>query len=302
MPTMTFDQAYKLTNNSAEAWLLRHLSYWGPKAKAKRGDHKYVVRTIREFIDDFDCALSERTLKRALASLLKKGIIDKFQSSHPFRKGMVRSTWLRIVSLTVKGANVSPSKVPDCPLPKGQDVPFHITEGVTVGVTEGNMDEATPVPEKPTPVKPMVLGNMTADELKDKFKPKKPKKSGKPMGPAKLLELLRAIQAEADPAHPFGDATGKTMGNCKTILTRFREKDVNDEVIDLTLTTVLDRWGDFRQYLESHAAKKNMPEFATIPVLTTHVSNMLSFVALYSSEAGEEGDEDFFTDAANVKL
>lgn len=113
---LTLEDAYVVTKNRPEAWLLRHLVFWQPKAQVKKDGKKWVVRTIKELIEEWNCLWGDRTIKKALASLIRKGFIERVHSYHPFKSGIMHACWLRILDFS-KGAKMASSNGPKWPLP-----------------------------------------------------------------------------------------------------------------------------------------------------------------------------------------
>ncbi len=291
---LTLEEAYVVTKNRPEAWLLRHLTFWHPKATAEKDGKKWVVRNVQEFIEDWDCLWGEQTIRKAISSLEKKGLIEKTQSYHPFKAGVMRAFWLRVVPTnSVNNTESLQHKVPD---QSGTKYHSLVQEGYQEELYEVHGDTSpegkSSLKKKKQEGKVKPLGNKTANTIKKTFKPNLPKK-GKILRATELFNLLRYIQYEADPEHPLGDATGWNMGNCKTILKRLREEGLSDDQIREHLEFLLMHWVEFKDYMVMHANKK-LPWYATIPVITTNVDHGLLFVKIKkdyedTSDGAEEG-------------
>ncbi len=89
-------QAYAITKNHPEAWVLLHMSYWQPKATVQFGKHKWVVRTASEFVSDHGFPFNAETIRLAIRRLETKGLLEIRRAPHPIRAGVLRATWLRL--------------------------------------------------------------------------------------------------------------------------------------------------------------------------------------------------------------
>ena len=98
---LSYADAYALTKSRTEAHVLRHISFWQDRAKAKRHGERWVVRTTEEFLKDDFIQVSLKTIRRAIKSLVEKGLIQMFRSVHPFRSGAMASFWLRLTGRSV---------------------------------------------------------------------------------------------------------------------------------------------------------------------------------------------------------
>lgn len=266
---LSYADAYALTKSRTEAHVLRHISFWQDRAKAKRHGERWVVRTLEEFLQDDFIQVSTRTIKRALASLATKGLIEKFRSVHPFKSGIMTALWVRVTG-GKKGQNgptggdkMSSPEGTKCPSPEtgqgtGQGEVVHMAAGAS-GKKIGS------------------LKGMTGADIKAKHKPKKPP-AGKTLKPLDLFHLIRAIMADQYPDYPVGDPTGLALGQCKTILKRLRDDHgMEDAQIRSSLEDAYEAWPAFRDYVHKINGK-TLHGVPTIAQTTTNVSFLVSFL------------------------
>ena len=89
-------QAYHITENHCEAWLLQSLTYWQPKATIVWKHKKWVVRTAREFVEEHGFPFNTETIGKGLRALRSKRLIETRIAPHPVKPAILRATWIRI--------------------------------------------------------------------------------------------------------------------------------------------------------------------------------------------------------------
>jgi hypothetical protein len=263
---MNIAHAYKLTGSHPEAWVLQHLNYFSTKT-TKRTDH-WIVRTVREFVEEHGFPFHPEVIRRAIKSLVKKGFLLLKHAPHPFKGGILRASWLRLNPNTELGLNTT------------EEWDYSQPETGTPIVAEETAEEVQKslmVEPEGTTDKGISLKGISAADLKKKFAPKKPK-SGTPLKPKSMFQLLKALQSEHVPGHPLGDSSGANLGRCKTILARMRELKMSDSRIEQTYTHLFSRWFEFRTYAQQVGGMKSLQMYPTMAQLTVTTTLAVSFL------------------------
>ncbi len=271
MKTISYNEAYSLTKSRPEAFVLQHISHWQPKAKITFNGHTWVVRTAEEFIK-YGATYSEVTIRRAVRSLAKKGLLIVKHKPHPLKSGIMKASWIRIAD-----GHVATKGVKTLPLNRSK-VSVQTDQKVSTIIQDNQQDnhQDNTSPPKMAGEKITSLKDLSAEEIKKKFKPKKPN-SEKPLNPTTLFEFIRAVQHESHPNHPLGDKTGKALGQCKTILQRLRDNhNLSDDQIREVIESVISVWVSFKDHVQITTAKLLHP-FPTLDQMTTHCFHMVTY-------------------------
>lgn len=271
-------QAFAITKNHTEAWVLQHMSFWQPKAKVQFKKRKWVVRTASEFVSDHGFPFNPETIRRAIRSLETKGLLEIRRAPHPIRPGVLRATWLRLTP-KVEHTLVPIEDINKSPVDVGNHISEENSEEASEELSAENIAPSSMSLSKDDSTPSSFEGIIEQQSLDDEETElsKTPIKMPNKLNPKNLLTTLKVLQGHAYPKHPFGDLTGAAFGKAKTILNRFREDGFSDEEISETLELVYYNWFVFRNYLEQNAGMKNSPQFPTLAFLTTNVSYMASF-------------------------
>ena len=107
----------KYGQTPAERVLLSILRRWEPHLKFEADGHQWLVKSASELRDD-GLEFSDRTIRRVVSELKKRGIIAVRLAAHPAKKGVPSLVyWIRFCrpNGTVNPATMAPLTVPPCP-------------------------------------------------------------------------------------------------------------------------------------------------------------------------------------------
>ena len=225
-------QAYHITQNHCEAWLLQSLIYWQSKATISWKNKKWVVRTAREFVEEHGFPFNTETIGKGLRALKEKGLIEKRVGPHPVKPGILRATWVRISD------EISAQIVPIEDIFRSQSKPdIHISEETSAETseeksTESHHGSSAPVGFPDSGIQKTSSGGEGAETNK------KNKNVNAKLSAKDLYEHFRKCQIEAKhvPIPLPDEMTNKSFHKCRTLLSRFKSYGVYEpaQVRDIT--------------------------------------------------------------------
>lgn len=108
---------------ACERSLLFAIAKWLPHAKTEHAGQVWLVKTVTEFQND-GVMFSERQIRRSMAALRDRGVIEIQYRAHPYQAGPSHVWWLRYVAPEVM---VEHAITAGGTLPSGQEQPCHPT-------------------------------------------------------------------------------------------------------------------------------------------------------------------------------
>lgn len=211
-------QAYHITQNHCEAWLLQSLMYWQSKATISWENKKWVVRTAREFVEEHGFPFNTETIGKSLRALGAKGLIEKRVAPHPVKPGILRATWIRISD------EISSQIVPIEEIFQYQSKPaIHISEETSAENSEEKSTEFHHGSSAPVGLPDLGLKKTSSGGVGAKTN-KNNKNENAKISAMDLYEHFRKCQIESKhvPMPMPETMTNKSFHKCRTLLSRFK--------------------------------------------------------------------------------
>lgn len=320
MASLTSAEAYSLTDNKAEAQVLRSLSFWETKAKTVKNGFVWMIKTAKEIIENLGM-YSESTIKRALRRLKAKGLIVIHHSYHPYQKAKFHVSWIRlaphitrieknkvveqdqtpeVVSQDIaEGGKTLPSKEAECPLQTGQNDPFLYRQENCRSISGDHIEAGKPVQAtKPTPsekiAKRRSTFSKTPNPILEKMRNDRRRERKKTrLNATDVFFDFMSQSRENFPEHVPDPKSAVTLKFAKTFLAKCRQHNQSDDDVLQLIANAVVTWDEFKSWKKSKAGSGIKAEYANLKDLMRFAEQLIAYS---NEEMAPEPEEDGHTD------